>query len=115
MLLPEDWQRVFRGIAVVAVVVVVADGLIFLTREAAISVRCSSALYRAHRLGLDRRPRRALHSRRRDGSFWRSRDRIPRGCAAWCVLSLACYALMTLEVWLVFWAIGQPMSRVEQR
>ena len=26
------------------------------------------------------------------------------------VLSLSCFALMVLEIWVVFWAIGQPIS-----
>ncbi len=43
-------------------------------------------------------------------SFSCSRDRIAARLRNLVLLAIAAYALMTLEIWLVFWAIEQPVS-----
>ena len=37
----------------------------------------------------------------------------PRRLRTLVLLAIACYALMVLEIWLVFWAIGQPIGVTE--
>jgi hypothetical protein len=105
---PEDWQAVFRGIAVAAVVVV-GITLLFLTREGRYVGPLFEGLYR--RTGWHWTEGRVarfirevedifLHLARSDRR--RVRDLV--------FLSIAAYALMTLEIWLVFWAIEQPVT-----
>jgi hypothetical protein len=105
---PEGWQDVFRGIAIVAVIVVGLT-VIFLTREGRYIGPLFEGLYKrtgwhwtegrvAHFIGevekiflmLARSDRRRL------------RDLV--------LLAIAAYALMTLEIWLVFWAIDEPVT-----
>jgi hypothetical protein len=107
-IVPADWQQIFRGIAIVALVVVLVT-LVLLTRER----RYVGPLLEA------------MH--RRTGWRWTTGrvawficevERIflmlarsdPRRLERLVLLALACYALMALEVWLVFWAIGQPVG-----
>jgi uncharacterized protein (TIRG00374 family) len=105
---PEGWQDVFRGIAVVAVVVVGLT-ILFLTRKGRYVGPLFEALYRytgwhwtegrvAHFIGKVESI--FLHLARSDRR--RLRDLV--------LLSIAAYALMTLEIWLVFWAIGEPVT-----
>jgi hypothetical protein len=107
-LVPADWQRVFRGIAIVAVIVLTL-ALTLVTRTG----RYFGPLFAR------------LHAR----TGWRwTGGRVVRflseveaiflhlARADWhrvrmlTLLALACFGLMVLEVWLVFWAIGQPVS-----
>jgi hypothetical protein len=107
-LVPADWQRVFRTIAIVALVVLVLS-LILVTRTG----RYFGPLFAL------------VHAR----TGWRwTGGRVVRflseveaiflhlARADWhrlrvlTLLALACFGLMVLEVWLVFWAIGQPVS-----
>jgi hypothetical protein len=105
---PEGWQDVFRWIAMVAVVVVGLTAL-FLTRRGRYVGPLFEALYRltgwhwtegrvarfigdveAIFLELARSDRRRLRNL--------------------VLLAIAAYALMTLEIWIVFWAIHEPVS-----
>lgn len=107
-IVPEDWQRIFRGIAIVAVVVVLLT-LLFLTRRGRYVGPLLEAMYRRTGWGW---------TEGRVARFIRDVERIflmlarsdPKRLRTLVLLSLACYALMALEVWVVFWAIGQPVS-----
>ncbi|MFN2444127.1 MAG: lysylphosphatidylglycerol synthase domain-containing protein [Vicinamibacterales bacterium] len=107
-LLPDGWQRVFRGIAIAAVVLLALSLLLVLR-----SGRYLGPLFeRVHRhTGWRWASGRAvrfvseveaivLHLVRAD---WRRLRLLT-------LLAVACFGLMALEVWLVFWAIGQSIS-----
>jgi hypothetical protein len=105
---PEDWQRIFRGIAIVAVIVVLLT-MVFLTRKGRYLGPLFEAMYR--RTGWHWTEGRVAH-------FIREVERVflelarsgPRRLLRLAGLAVACYALMALEIWLVFWAIEQPVS-----
>jgi hypothetical protein len=105
---PEDWQDIFRGIAVVAVVVVALTA-IFLTRQGRYVGPMFETLYR--RTGWHWTEGRVAHFILEVEKIFlflaRSDRRRLRDLIA---LSIAAYALMTLEIWLVFWAIDQPVT-----
>jgi uncharacterized protein (TIRG00374 family) len=105
---PEGWQDVFRGIAVVAVVVVGLT-ILFLTRKGRYVGPLFEALYRY--TGWHWTEGRVAHFIAKVESIFlhlaRSDRRRLRGLV---LLSIAAYALMTLEIWLVFWAIGEPVT-----
>lgn len=107
-LMPDAWQRLFRGIAIVAVLV--------LTLSLALVTRTGHYLgplfERIHRLT-------GWHwTGGRVVKFIRDVEAIALDLARadWrrlqlmTVLAVACFGLMALEVWLVFWAIGEPIS-----
>ena len=106
--LPEDWQRMFRVIAAGAVVIVLAS-LIFLTRRERYIGPLLERMY--GRTGWQ-------WTEGRVARFIRDVERLfltlaredPRRLRRMVGLALACFALMVLEVWLVFWAIGQEIS-----
>ena len=105
---PEDWQRIFRGIAIVAVVVVLTT-LVFLTRKGRYLGPLFEALYR--RTGWHWTEGRVAHFIQDVEMLFLELARSdPRRLGNLVILALACYALMVLEVWLVFWAIGEPVS-----
>jgi hypothetical protein len=105
---PVDWQRIFRFIAIVAVAVVLITA-VFLTREGRYVGPLFEAMYR--RTGWHWTEGRVAH-------FIREVERVflelaradPRRLRRLVALAIACYALMALEVWLVFWAIQQPIT-----
>lgn len=105
---PADWQHVFRGMAIAAVVVVLLTAL-FLTRKG----RYLGPLFEtiSRRTGWHWTDGRVAHF---IGEVERIFLLLARSDAArlrdLTVLAIACFALMTLEIWLVFWAIGQPVS-----
>lgn len=105
---PEGWQQIFRWIAIVAVVVVGLTAL-FLTREGRYIGPLFEALYR----------RTGWHwTEGRVARFIREVEKIFLELARsdWTrlrhlvFLSIAAYALMTAEIWMVFWAIREPVS-----
>jgi hypothetical protein len=106
--LPEDWQRVFRVIAIGAVVVVVAT-LVFLTRRDRYIGPLLERMYR--RTGWS-------WTEGRVARFIRDVERIflvlaredPKRLGRMVGLALACFALMVFEVWVVFWAIDAQIS-----
>ena len=105
---PEDWQRIFRGIAIVAVTVVLLT-LLFLTRRGRYVGPLFETLYR--RTGWGWTEGRVAHFIADVEALFLDLARSdPRRLRRLVVLAVACYALMALEIWLVFWAIGQPVS-----
>lgn len=105
---PEGWQTVFRGIAIVAVVVI-ALTVLFLTRQGRYVGPLFEQLYR--RTGWHWTEGRVAHFIRDVEELFltlaRSDHRRLRDLA---LLAIAAYALMTLEIWVVFWAIDQRVS-----
>lgn len=105
---PEGWQSVFRGIAIVAVVVVGLTAL-FLTRKGRYVGPLFESLYR--RTGWHWTEGRVAHFIGRVEAIFlelaRSEHRRVRDLV---LLAIAAYALMTLEIWLVFWAIEQSVT-----
>ncbi len=105
---PDDWQHIFRVIAIVAVLVVLLT-LVFLTREGRYVGPLLSSLYR--RTGWHwtegRVARFILDVENIFLELARSDIGRLRNLG---LLAVAAYALMTLEIWLVFWAIGQPVT-----
>lgn len=105
---PADWQGIFRGIAIVAVVIV-ALTVLFLTRKGRYLGPLFEALYR--RTGWHWTEGRVAH-------FIEEVERIflmlarsdPARLRGLALIAITCFALMTLEIWLVFWAIGEPVS-----
>jgi uncharacterized protein (TIRG00374 family) len=105
---PEGWQNVFRWIAIVAVLVVGLTAL-FLTREGRYVGPMFEAVYRLTGWHWTE-GRVARFIRDVEAIFLelaRSDRRRLRNLA---LLSIAAYALMTLEIWIVFWAIHEPVS-----
>jgi uncharacterized protein (TIRG00374 family) len=105
---PEGWQDVFRWIAIIAVVVVGLTA-IFLTRKGRYIGPMFEAVYRL--TGWHWTEGRVarfigdveaifLELARSD---WRRLRNLG-------LLSVAAYGLMTLEIWMVFWAINEPVS-----
>jgi hypothetical protein len=104
----EDWQAVFRGIAIVAIFVVLLTALL-LTRRGRYLGPLFEALYR--RTGWGWTEGRVAHFIAEvEAVFLRLARSDPRRLRRLVGLGVACYALMTLEIWLVFWAIQQPVS-----
>lgn len=107
-MLPANWQGVFRGIAITAAIVLLFT-LFFLMR----SGRYFGPLVeRIHaRTGwrwAGGRTVRAISAV--EELFLKLARTDHRRLQTLVVLSIACYWLMALEVFLVFWAIGQPIS-----
>jgi uncharacterized protein (TIRG00374 family) len=107
-IVPGDWQDIFRFIAIGAVIAVLLT-LIFLTREGRYVGPFLEGLYR--RTGWHwTEGRVARFIRDVELLFLELARADPQRLRALVLLALASYALMVLEVWLVFWAIGQPIS-----
>jgi uncharacterized protein (TIRG00374 family) len=105
---PDAWQSVFQGIAVVAIVVVTVTA-IFLTRRGRYLGPLFEALYR--RTGWHwTEGRVARFIRDVEDMFLMLARSDPARLRNLVLLSVAAYALMTLEIWLVFWAIQQPVT-----
>lgn len=105
---PADWQAVFRGIAIVAVVVVILT-VIFLTRRGRYLGPLFEALYR--RTGWGWTEGRVAHFIAEVEAVFLTLARSdPSRLRRLVGLGVACYGLMALEVWLVFWAIEQPVT-----
>jgi hypothetical protein len=105
---PRGWQEVFRGIAIVAVLVVGLTAL-FLTRRGRYIGPMLEALYR--RTGWGWTEGRVAHFIAEVEAVFLTLARgDPARLRRLVGLAIACYALMALEVWLVFWAIDEPVS-----
>lgn len=107
-MLPPAWQSVFRGIAVTSGIVLVITA-IFLTRRGRYF---GPAVERIHaRTGWRWAGGRTVRGITAvEDLFLKLARTDSRRIQSLVVLSVACYALMALEVFLVFWAIGQPIS-----
>jgi uncharacterized protein (TIRG00374 family) len=107
-MLPSGWQDVFRGIAITAAIVLVLTAL-FLTRS---ERYFGPLIQRIHARTQWRwaggRTVRAITAV--EDLFLKLARTDPRRIQVLIGLSVACYFLMALEVFLVFWAIGQPIS-----
>ncbi|HUE89177.1 MAG TPA: lysylphosphatidylglycerol synthase domain-containing protein [Vicinamibacterales bacterium] len=105
---PEGWQNLFRWIAIVAVVVVGLTA-IFLTRQGRYLGPLFEGLYR--RTGWHWTEGRVARFIRDVEAIFldlaRSDRRRLRDLS---LLAIAAYALMTLEIWVVFWAIHEPVT-----
>ena len=107
-MLPSGWQGVFRGIAITALVVLVLS-LLFLMRHGRYFGPLVEAIYKRTRWGwAGGRTVRAISAV--EDLFLKLARTDARRIEILVFLSIACYALMALEVYLVFWAIGQPIS-----
>jgi len=105
---PEDWQRIFQWIAIVAVGVVLAT-IVFLTRRGRYIGPFFHAIYR--RTGWGWTEGRVAHFISDvEAIFLELARSDPTRLRNLVGLSLACFGLMVLEVWVVFWAIGQPVT-----
>ena len=107
-MLPAAWQGVFRGIAITAGVVLFFS-LLFLLRTGRYFGPLVEAVHR--RTGwrwAGGRTVRAISAV--EDLFLKLARTDPRRIEALVAMSVACYGLMALEVYLVFWAIGQPIS-----
>jgi len=106
--LPEDWQQLFRYIAIGAVGAVLL-ALILLTRRERYIGPLLERMYR--RTGW-------RWTEGRVARFIREVERLflalarddPRRLRRLVLLALVCFALMVLEVWMVFWAIDLEIS-----
>lgn len=106
--LPEDWQRLFRYIALGAVVVIVLTA-IFLTRRGRYVGPVLERMYaRTGWMWTEGRVARFIGEVERLFLMLARED--PRRLRRLVALSLACFVLMVLEVWIVFWAIGQEIT-----
>ena len=107
-MLPSGWQEVFRGIAITAGVVLCLTAL-FLTRtERYIGPLIQRIHTRTQWRWAGGRTVRAITAV--EDLFLKLARTDPRRLQILVALSVACYFLMALEVFLVFWAIGQPIS-----
>ena len=107
-IVPEDWQRIFGWIGIVAVVVVLLT-LVFLTRKGRYLGPLFESMYR--RTGWHwTEGRVARFIRDVEQLFLELTRSDPRRLLRLAGLAVACYALMALEVWMVFWAIQQPIT-----
>ena len=107
-MLPGAWQGVFRGIAITALVVLVFS-LLFLMRTGRYFGPLIEKIHARtgwHWAG--GRTVRIISAV--EDLFLKLARTDPRRIEALVALSVACYVVMALEVYLVFWAIGQPIS-----
>jgi uncharacterized protein (TIRG00374 family) len=107
-LLPEDWRQMFRFIAIGAVIIVGLT-LVFLSHRQQYVGPLLARMYR--RTGWHwTEGRVARFIRDVENIFLVLAREDPRRLRRMVVLALACFALMVLEVWVVFWAIDQQIS-----
>jgi hypothetical protein len=107
-MLPVAWQGVFRGIAITAAIVLFLS-LLFLMRTGRYFGPIVERIYaRTHWRWAGGRTVRAISAV--EELFLKLARTDPRRMQMLVLLSVACYWLMAIEVFLVFWAIGQPIS-----
>jgi hypothetical protein len=104
----DAWQAVFRGIAITAGVVLLLSFL-FLTRKGRYFGPLIERIYlRTKWRWAGGRTVRAITAV--EDLFLKLARTDARRLQMLVLLSMACYALMALEVYMVFWAIGEPIS-----
>jgi hypothetical protein len=107
-MLPSGWQGVFRGIAITAAVVLFFS-LLFLRRTGRYFGPLIELIHgRTGWRWAGGRTVRAISAV--EDLFLKLARQDHRRIQLLVLLSVACYWLMALEVFLVFWAIGQPIS-----
>ena len=99
----------FRGIAIIAVVVLILT-MLFLMRTGRYFGPLIRARFTRGRSGAGPAAGPCARSRAVEDLFLKLARTDPRRIQMLVALSVACYLLMALEVFLVFWAIGQPIS-----
>jgi len=107
-MLQGAWQDVFRGIAITAAIVLFVTFL-FLTRQGRYFGPLVERIYaRTHWRWAGGRTVRGISAA--EELFLKLARTDARRLQILVLLSIACYWLMAFEVFLVFWAIGQPIS-----
>lgn len=107
-MLPGAWQGVFRGIAIIAGIVLFLS-MLFLMRTGRYFGPIIERIY--GRTGWRWAGGRTVRAISAVEDLFLKLARTDRGRIRMLVfLSVACYFLMALEVYLVFWAIGEPIS-----
>jgi uncharacterized protein (TIRG00374 family) len=107
-MLPSGWQGVFRGIAITAAVVLFLTMLFFMRTERYFGPLIERIYLRTGWRWAGGRTVRAITAVE---DLFLKLARTDSRRIQWLIgLSIACYFLMALEVFLVFWAIGQPIS-----
>ncbi|HEX8031487.1 MAG TPA: lysylphosphatidylglycerol synthase transmembrane domain-containing protein [Vicinamibacterales bacterium] len=107
-MLPSAWQGVFRGIAITSGLVLFVTMLFLLRTGRYFGPLIESIHARTQWRWAGGRTVRAISAV--EDLFLKLARTDPRRLQILVVLSIACYGLMALEVFLVFWAIGQPIS-----
>lgn len=107
-ILPRAWEDVFRGLAITAVVVL-ALCLLFFMRTGRYFGPLIENIHR--RTGWHWAGGRTVHAISAVEDLFLKLARTDSRRIVWLILlSIACYWLMAVEVVLVFWAIGEPIS-----
>lgn len=107
-MLPPAWQSVFRGIAITAGLVLAVTTLFLLRTGRYFGPLIEKIYARTSWRWAGGRTVRAISAV--EDLFLKLARTDRRRLQLLVVLAAACYALMALEVFLVFWAIGQPIS-----
>jgi hypothetical protein len=107
-MLPPGWQDVFRGISIIAAVVLILTMLFLMRTERYFGPLIERVHTRTQWRWAGGRTVRAITAV--EDLFLKLARTDPRRIQVLVALSVACYFLMALEVFLVFWAIGQPIS-----
>jgi hypothetical protein len=107
-MLPAAWQGVFRGIAITAGIVLFFTMLFLMRSGRYFGPLIGRIHHRTQWRWAGGRTVRAITAV--EDLFLKLARTEPRRIQTLVALSIACYALMALEVFLVFWAIGQPIS-----
>ena len=107
-MLPEGWQDVFRGISIVAAMVLFLSMLFLMRKGRYFGPLIESIHVRTGWRWAGGRTVRAISAV--EDLFLKLARQDRRRIQTLVALSMACYGLMALEVYLVFWAIGQPIS-----
>ncbi|MEO7135021.1 MAG: hypothetical protein ABI024_12455, partial [Vicinamibacterales bacterium] len=102
------WQDVFRGISIIAVVVLILTMMFLMRTERYFGPLIQRLHTRTQWRWAGGRTVRAITAV--EDLFLKLARTDPRRIQVLVALSVACYFLMALEVFLVFWAIGQPIS-----
>ncbi len=107
-MLPSGWQDVFRGISIIAAVTLILTMLFLMRTERYFGPLIQRVYARTQWRWAGGRTVRAITAV--EDLFLKLARTEPRRIQVLIGLSIACYFLMALEVFLVFWAIGQPIS-----
>ena len=102
------WEAVFRGLAITAAIVLLLCLLFFLRTGSYFGPLIEAVHRRTGWRWAGGRTVRAI--RATEELFLKLARTDPRRIATLVMLSIACYWLMAMEVVLVFWAIGEPIS-----
>ncbi len=107
-MLPPGWQDLFGGIAITAGVVLILTMMFLARTERYLGPLIQRIHARTQWRWAGGRTVRAITAV--EDLFLKLARTEPRRIKILVALSVACYFLMALEVFLVFWAIGQPIS-----